>query len=868
MKNTKEIFKLIIQQLPDLNIFVLDVKGNYLLYSDKHKNTVKDFLDASIKEKSNVFDILQPQSFKEEVEYHLSLVLKGEKTTIYKKITHHNQLVYYNINLSPLVVDDVIQGVVGVISNITQERIQEKELQEAKQYMYLFSKLSHEGMFFAQFKEPVDWDNATNKDELFDQLLENEIVMYANDAMVRQLDATYEQIVGQNIKTLFDYPYQNVKRDYTKLLNEKEITLTTLERTNSGEPIWIEGHYVTIFNDDKKMIGHFGARRDITKKVQAQEALEHSHELMKYIIEHNRSAIAVFDKDMNYIYVSQKFRDTYDVHDPHIIGKNHYDMFPQLPERIRNVHQRALDGEVVISNDDTYLHASGKVEYTRWECRPWYNIDQKVGGMILYLEIITQQKIQEKIIQENQQLLKAMFSQAAIGIAYGPMNNEFNSVNQKLCEIMQYTEKELEKMSFDSLLYDVDNQKIKQKRHQWKSNGEHNFTEEVRLLRKDQSIVWANVTFSKIDTDSLVIPYSMIMIEDITERKEIEKEMYFLNYHDQLTGIYNRRFYEEELKRLDTKRNLPISLIVLDANGLKLINDAFGHLHGDEMIQEIAHVIKNECRADDIVARVGGDEFVVLLLKTNSDEAKDIVQRINTQLDGKTILNAPISVSAGVATKYTKEQRIKDVFSEAETKMYRKKLEFRSKTMLDTIQVILDAFFTQHENEKEHANRVSKMCYEMGKLMHFELNQLNKIKLAGLMHDIGKVNIPTAILNKVSELSTNEWDQIMKHSEVGYRILSAVNEFAEVSEVVLAHHERWDGKGYPKGLSKEDIPLSSRILAVVDAYDTMIHTQSYASAVSQEEALEELINKANKQFDPYLVELFIQNQVYDAVNES
>ena len=188
--------------------------------------------------------------------------------------------------------------------------------------------------------------------------------------------------------------------------------------------------------------------------------------------------------------------------------------------------------------------------------------------------------------------------------------------------------------------------------------------------------------------------------------------------------------------------------------------------------------------------------------------------------------------------------------------------------MLDTIQVILDAFFTQHENEKEHANRVSKMCYEMGKLMHFELNQLNKIKLAGLMHDIGKVNIPTAILNKVSELSTNEWDQIMKHSEVGYRILSAVNEFAEVSEVVLAHHERWDGKGYPKGLSKEDIPLSSRILAIVDAYDTMIHTQAYASAVSQEEALEELINKANKQFDPYLVELFIQNQVYDAVNES
>jgi len=867
MQKSIELFHSIIQQIPEINLFVLDKNFNYVLCSNRHKETIKKLYNQEVNVHDNIFNLIDKDKDKIVLKELLDKVFNGEFTThqdYYE--TDEQHIIYYKLVCQPLFVEENIVGAICAIHNLTKEKKESVELEDVRHYLTLFSKLAQEGLFYAELEEPVDWVNATNKEEMIDFMLENEFVKYANNAMLNQLNATQDQIVGKNIKTLFDYPIKNVKRDFRKLLNNNEITLVTLEKTFNNEEIWIEGHYITAFDDDNRIIGHFGSRRDITKRVEAQEALEHSHELMKYIIEHNRSSIAVFDKNMNYVYVSQKFIDVYNIQGENIIGKNHYEMFPSTPERIKAVHARAMNGEVLSSDDEVFVRPDGVAENTRWECRPWYAINNEVGGIVLYTEITTKAKQQEKIIKENQQLLKTLLSQAAVGICYGPINNEFKQVNEKLCKILGYTQKQLSNLSIESLVYKEDLDKLKSKKNKMIGDGLDDFTMEIRFLKYDQSIIWANVTFSKIEMETLTIPYIMIVVEDITERKQIEKEMHYLNYHDQLTGVYNRRFYEEELRRLDTKRNLPISLVVADANGLKLINDAFGHMHGDTMIKEIASIIKGECRADDIVARIGGDEFVVLLLKTNKDKAQLIVDRIHQRLAALSVQNAPISISAGISTKTLEHQSMIDVFSDAEANMCRRKLNFRSKTMNETIQIILDTFFNTHVTEKEHATRVSEMSYEMGKLMHFEVNQLNKLKMAGLMHDIGKVNIPVSILNKVSDLSKVEWDEIMKHTEVGYRILSAVNEFAEISEHVLAHHERWDGKGYPKGLSKEEIPLAARIIAVVDAFDTIVHDQAYSGAKTIDEAIDELHKQSNKQFDPYVVEVFIQNRVYDAIN--
>lgn len=867
MQKTIELFSLIIKQIPKVNLFVLDKEGAYVLFSDYHKEKFKKLYNQEVKVSDNIFDIIDKAEDKQTYKQAFEKVLNGESITQDASCTNDDEEISHcTLICQPLYVNDIVEGAVCTIHNTTQEIKKTKELIDAKHYLTLFSRLAHEGLFYAELKQPIDWKNATNKEEVIDYILENEVVKYANDAMLNQLSATEEQVVGKNIRALFDYPIKNVKRDIRKLLNQNEITLVTLERTFSGDPIWFEGHYITVFDEDNKIVGHFGSRRDITQRVETQEALEHSYELMQYIIEHNRSSVAVFDKNMNYIYVSKKFIDVYNINGQDVIGKNHYEMFPNMPKRIKNIHSRALQGEILASNDELFTRPDGKVENTRWECRPWYDVNGDVGGMVLYTEIITKEKEQERIIRENQQLLKSLLSQAAVGICYGPINNEFRQVNEKLCQILGYDQKQLSNLSVESLVMNDDLKAYKLKKNQLISDEIDDFTLEIRFIKYDQSIIWANITFSKIDLETLSVPYIMIVVEDITERKQIEKEMHYLNYHDQLTEVYNRRFYEEELKRLDTRRNLPISLVVVDANGLKLINDAFGHIHGDAMLKKIASILKDECRSDDIVARIGGDEFVVLLLKTSQEDAQSIVDRIHKRLESLTVKNAPVSISAGISTKTEAHQKMVDIFSDAEAKMYRRKLDLRSKTMNETIQIILDTFFNVHIEEKEHANRVSELSYKMGELMNFERDQLSKLKMAGLMHDIGKVNIPISILNKVTNLSKVEWDEIMKHTEIGYRILSAVNEFGEISEYVLAHHERWDGKGYPKGLKKDEIPMAARIISLVDAFDTMVHDQSYAKAKRIEDAIEELQKQSGKQFDPYVVEVFIQNKVYHAIN--
>jgi len=345
-------------------------------------------------------------------------------------------------------------------------------------------------------------------------------------------------------------------------------------------------------------------------------------------------------------------------------------------------------------------------------------------------------------------------------------------------------------------------------------------------------------------------------IQDITERKEKEIEISYLSYHDHLTGLYNRRFYEEELKRLDTERNLPLTIVIGDVNGLKLINDSFGHDKGDELIKKVAEVIKNGCRADDIIARLGGDEFVILLPKTNNFEAEQIIKRIQEETLKEELGSIDISVSFGWKTKNKREEKTQDLFKKAEDHMYMKKL-FEGPSMRGkTIQTIVR---TLHEKirEEQHSYRVSILCKRMGEALGLSESEIQELHSVGLLYDIGKIAIEDTILNKPGKLTNDEWEEIKRHPEIGYRILSTVNDMAEISEYVLAHHERWDGLGYPKGLKREEIPLQSRIINIADAYDAMTSARSYCSVLSEKAAIEELQANAGLQFDPQLVTIFI-----------
>ncbi|WP_202117262.1 sensor domain-containing diguanylate cyclase/phosphohydrolase [Clostridium chromiireducens] len=350
----------------------------------------------------------------------------------------------------------------------------------------------------------------------------------------------------------------------------------------------------------------------------------------------------------------------------------------------------------------------------------------------------------------------------------------------------------------------------------------------------------------------------LAVLRDITIRKKLEERLEYLSYNDQLTGLYNRRFYDEELKRLDVKENYPLTIVLGDVNGLKLINDSFGHVIGDELIKKSAQIIINGCRSQDVVIRLGGDEFVILMPKTDTCEAEKIIKNINNLAKKEEIQNLDISISFGYETKCNEEEIIQEIFIKAEDYMYKRKLFESSNMRGKTIDTIINTLNEKNKREEQHSVRVSELCELMGKNIGLPERKIQELENAGLLHDIGKIAIEESILNKPGMLSEDEYNEIKRHPEIGYRILSTVNEMSEIAKYVLSHHEMWNGKGYPKGIKGLDIPIESRIIAIVDAFDAMTSERSYRKALSEEFAIAELRRNSGIQFDPELVNVFIE----------
>lgn len=351
------------------------------------------------------------------------------------------------------------------------------------------------------------------------------------------------------------------------------------------------------------------------------------------------------------------------------------------------------------------------------------------------------------------------------------------------------------------------------------------------------------------------------LIIDITDRKRKEDEIQYLNNHDFLTGIYNRRFLELMKVRMDREDFLPLSVIIGDINGVKLVNDALGHAEGDKLITETAKMIQKCTRESDIAARTGGDEFTILLPFTDKETASDRMNLIKEACEryNQNLFNEAYSlnISLGFATKEKSDENLDNTIKLAEDFMYKRKLlEHKS-----SHSVILSSIkATMHEKSHEtqqHAERLTYLAKEIGRKLKLTQLQMDELELVAMLHDIGKVGVDDRILNKPGKLTEEEWIEMKKHSEIGYRIAMSSPDLVAVADFILYLHERWDGKGYPQGITEEEIPLLSRIVSVVDAYDAMTENRPYRKAMSEEDAAAEIRRNAGIQFDPKIVKVFL-----------
>jgi PAS domain S-box/diguanylate cyclase (GGDEF) domain len=349
----------------------------------------------------------------------------------------------------------------------------------------------------------------------------------------------------------------------------------------------------------------------------------------------------------------------------------------------------------------------------------------------------------------------------------------------------------------------------------------------------------------------------VLIFRDVSERKAQKEKIEYLSYHDQLTGLYNRRYYEEARERFDDGSQFPLSIIMGDVNGLKMTNDAFGHLAGDALLITASKVLTHCCRSSDVVVRWGGDEFVILLPNADEEIVKKRMSQIIETVDSCKVDQGILSISFGWATKHSKAEPFTELFKNAESMMYKNKRIMKPEVRKKTINAIMGVLCQKSETEKIHAEQVCYYCQRIAAEMNMNEKELEELKWISQLHDIGKVTISKEILEKKGELAPEEWEIIKKHPETGYHIINTAPEMVGVATAILSHHERWDGKGYPKGLIGEEIPIFARIMAVGASYDTILSERAYKKAKTKSEALQELQNHAGTQFDPQIVSLFV-----------
>ncbi|WP_338827708.1 PAS domain S-box protein [Neomoorella thermoacetica] len=458
--------------------------------------------------------------------------------------------------------------------------------------------------------------------------------------------------------------------------------------------------------------------------------------------------------------------------------------------------------------------------------------------------------------KREEELLRNLFTHSPIGI-YIVSEGKFQLINPQFEILTGYRQDKLIGMESLNLVVPEDRKMVRSNAIKM-LKGEAVEPYEFRIVTGQGDIRWMEETVASIWHDGKRVTLGNII--DITQKKKFEQKLAYISLHDQLTALYNRAYFEEELKRLSTSRKYPITIIVADVNGLKLVNDTMGHDKGDELLTACARVLKKAFRSSDVVARVGGDEFVALLPRTDGKTGKSILKRLRLSIDkyNEEHPELPLSVSFGIATADTPEQSLKEIYKKADDLMYQEKLNLGSSARSKIVNALLTALSERDYITEGHARRMQKLCQDLGEKVGLSAQQLANLSLLAQVHDLGKVGIPDRILFKRGPLTEKEWEVMRQHPEKGYRIAMSSPDLAGIADLILKHHEKWDGTGYPLGLKEEEIPIECRILSIVDAFDAMTSGRPYCRTKTIEDALKEIRRCAGTQFDPRLAEAFIE----------
>ena len=475
-----------------------------------------------------------------------------------------------------------------------------------------------------------------------------------------------------------------------------------------------------------------------------------------------------------------------------------------------------------------------------------------INGIWRAVEKSEREDEKERLLEQTKALID---KHEAIMLLIEPYYGKIVGANLAATNFYGYSKEELLALSINDINM-LDKDKIRNLRLDAVLKSQKYFTFPHRL--KDGNVKMVDVYSSPIEYNGKKVLFSIIF--DVTEREKIAKENEYLAYHDYLTNAYNRRFFEEEFARKNIAKNFPLTIILGDINGFKMFNDSFGHVEGDKVLLEFANKIQSLVGAEDVFCRIGGDEFAIIVAGKKEKEIKSYVDSIEKNVNASKEFadRRRLSISFGYGIQENEYESLDDLLTEAETFMYSKKYYNKQSVRSNTVNVIMGTLFEKSEREKNHSERVGIICEHIAKKMGFPEEMVNKIRMAGLLHDIGKIGINESILNKEGKLDDSEWEFVKMHPIKGARILENTIEFKDIAIIIASHHEFYNGQGYPRGIMGNDIPIEARIIAVADAYDAMTSERTYRKSFTKDMAAQEIRKCAGEQFDPIIVDVFLR----------
>ncbi|MEG1131526.1 MAG: diguanylate cyclase [Romboutsia sp.] len=578
-------------------------------------------------------------------------------------------------------------------------------------------------------------------------------------------------------------------------------------------------------------------------------------EYIKQVINSMPFPVWIKGLDKRIKYANQKFDTLYKIN----LDKNNkaYDQICdscKLKIKCNEAIDRIIKGESIVEFEITIHNKINKCYINKFID----NNEQLIGVMGMLIDISSRIEYQRQV-EEREHILRTIIDTIPDYIFYKDKDCRYIGYNKKWKDFYN-------KLGIDSMIGKNDFEsgalpnELAQKfveEDKYIMNTKKIKISERKIVNSDGSIRIEETTKVPVISGDGKVWGIVGLASDVTEKIELKEKLIKLSYTDSLTQVYNRACFEEKINELNKEEYLPIGVIMGDVNGLKLVNDTFGHLEGDKLLIAITNILKFVANEEDYIFRWGGDEFVILMPNCNEVRCEQVISNIIEECKNSQFNLIEMSISLGASIKNKLNIDIYENLKEAEEKLYRQKF-LKEKSIRSSI--ILSLCQSLHEKNVEtqaHTQRLIKYAIEIGKKLGFTTAQLDELELVTKLHDIGKIGVSEDILLKKQKLNDEEFKMIKAHTEKGYRILQASNELSHVARGVLTHHERYDGSGYPLGLSGEEIPIMARIVNVVDSYDAMTNDRGYNKIKSKEDAIKEIENCKGSQFDPNIADIFI-----------